>query len=69
MIASAATKVDTPEPLGGAEVSEQVSWFLELAVKPGQSSEVRALIHEMVESTQTEPGARSTSGRSATTRA
>ena len=38
-------------------MSEQVSWFLELAVKPGQIDEVRALIAEMVESAQTEPGA------------
>jgi len=38
-------------------MSEQVSWFLELAVKPGQIDDVRALIRDMVESTQTEPGA------------
>jgi hypothetical protein len=47
MTASAATNVDTPEPLAGAEMSEQVSWFLEFAVKPGQSDDVRALIREM----------------------
>lgn len=38
-------------------MSEQVSWFLELAVKPGQIDDVRALIREMAESAQTEPGA------------
>ena len=38
-------------------MSEQVSWFLELAVKSGRSDDVRALIREMVESTQAEPGA------------
>jgi len=38
-------------------MSEEVSWSLELAVKPGQIDVVRALILEMVESTQNEPGA------------
>jgi len=34
-----------------------VSWLLEVAVKPGQLEELRALLVEMVESTQAEPGA------------
>ena len=39
-------------------MTEEVSWFLELAIKPGQLDVVRVLIPEMVDSTQTnEPGA------------
>ena len=38
-------------------MSEEVSWSLELAIKPGQVDVVRTLIPEMVESTQNEPGA------------
>lgn len=37
-------------------MSENVSWLLELAVKPGELDTFRALMHEMVESTQAEPG-------------
>ena len=35
----------------------QVSWLLEVAVKPGQLDTVRALMREMVASTRAEPGA------------
>jgi quinol monooxygenase YgiN len=38
-------------------MSEEVSWFLELAIKPSQIDVVRTLIPEMVDSTQNEPGA------------
>jgi quinol monooxygenase YgiN len=38
-------------------VSDEVSWFLELAIKPNQVDVVRALIPEMVDSTRSEPGA------------
>lgn len=37
-------------------MSENVSWLLELAVKPGELGTFEALMHEMVESTQAEPG-------------
>lgn len=36
---------------------EEVSWLIELAVKPGQLDSFRALMHEMVESTRSESGA------------
>ena len=35
---------------------EEVSWLLELAVKPGQLDSFRALMNEMVESTRAESG-------------
>ena len=35
----------------------QVSWLLEVAVKPGQLDTFRALMQEMVASTRAEPGA------------
>jgi quinol monooxygenase YgiN len=38
-------------------MSEEVSWFLELTIKPSQIDVVRSLIPEMVDSTQNEPGA------------
>jgi quinol monooxygenase YgiN len=38
-------------------MGDQVSWLLEVAVKPGQLEDFRALMHEMVESTQGAPGA------------
>ncbi|HEU5211184.1 MAG TPA: antibiotic biosynthesis monooxygenase [Gaiellaceae bacterium] len=38
-------------------MSEEISWFLELAVKPNQIDVVRTLIPEMVDSTRNEPGA------------
>ena len=38
-------------------MSEEVSWSLELTIKPGQIDVVRTLIPEMVDSTQNEPGA------------
>jgi quinol monooxygenase YgiN len=38
-------------------MSEEISWSLELAIKPGQSDVVRSLIPEMVDSTRNEPGA------------
>jgi quinol monooxygenase YgiN len=38
-------------------MDDQVSWVLELAVKPGKLDEFRALMHEMVDSTRGEPGA------------
>ena len=38
-------------------MSEKISWSLELAIKPGQVDVVRALIPEMVDSTENEPGA------------
>jgi quinol monooxygenase YgiN len=37
-------------------MSEHVSWVLELAVKPGELDNFKALMNEMVESTQGEPG-------------
>lgn len=36
-------------------MDKQVSWIIELAVKPGQLENFRALKDEMVASTQTEP--------------
>ena len=36
---------------------EEISWFLELAIKPNQVAVVRALIPEMVDATRNEPGA------------
>jgi quinol monooxygenase YgiN len=38
-------------------MGEQVSWLLELGVKPGKLDELRAVVEEMVESTRAEPGA------------
>jgi quinol monooxygenase YgiN len=38
-------------------MGDQVSWLLELAVKPGRLDELRAVVDEMVESTRAEPGA------------
>jgi quinol monooxygenase YgiN len=38
-------------------MGEQVSWLLELAVKPGKLDELRAVVDDMVESTKAEPGA------------
>lgn len=38
-------------------MSEEISWFLELAVKPNQIDVVRTLIPEMVDSTRNKPGA------------
>jgi quinol monooxygenase YgiN len=38
-------------------MSEEISWSLELAIKPGQIDVVRSLIPEMVDSTRNEPGA------------
>lgn len=38
-------------------MDDHVSWFLEVAVKPGRVDELKALLTEMVESTQAEPGA------------
>jgi quinol monooxygenase YgiN len=35
--------------------SEQIFWLLELAIKPGELDNFRALLHEMIESTRTEP--------------
>jgi quinol monooxygenase YgiN len=37
-------------------MNEQVSWQVELAVKPGELDNFRALTAEMVESTRGEPG-------------
>ena len=37
-------------------MSDRVSWLLEVAVKPGQLDDFKALMAEMVESTQAEPG-------------
>lgn len=38
-------------------MSDQVSWMLELTIKPGELDNLKALIREMVESTRaTEPG-------------
>jgi quinol monooxygenase YgiN len=37
-------------------VSDQISWHVELAVKPGQINNFRALTTEMVESTRAEAG-------------
>jgi quinol monooxygenase YgiN len=37
-------------------MGEQVSWQVELAVKPGELANFRALTAEMVESTRAEPG-------------
>ena len=38
-------------------MSDHVSWSLEVAVKPGQLDELKAVLAEMIESTQAEPGA------------
>ena len=38
-------------------MSDQISWHVELQVKPGQLDALRALTSEMVESTKTEAGA------------
>jgi len=38
-------------------MSNQISWHVELQVKPGQLNALRALTGQMVESTKTEPGA------------
>jgi quinol monooxygenase YgiN len=38
-------------------MGDQVSWVLEVAVKPGQIETFRALMNEMVGSTRAEPGA------------
>jgi quinol monooxygenase YgiN len=38
-------------------MGNQVSWWLEVAVKPGQLDELKPLLAEMVESTKAEPGA------------
>ena len=37
-------------------MDKQVSWVIELAVKPGQLEAFRTLMQEMVESTRAEPG-------------
>ena len=37
-------------------MGDQISWHVELAVKPGQIENFRALTSEMVESTRDEPG-------------
>ena len=37
-------------------MGEQVSWQVELAVKPGELDNFRTLTEEMVESTRGEPG-------------
>ena len=37
-------------------MSDQVSWLLELAVKPGELDNLKTLMAEMVASTQGEPG-------------
>lgn len=41
----------------GVEMSEHVSWLLELAVKPGQLESFGELMAEMVSATRDEPGA------------
>jgi quinol monooxygenase YgiN len=38
-------------------MDDQVSWLLEMTVKPGELDNLKALIKEMVESTRAEPGA------------
>ena len=38
-------------------MTHEVSWQVELAIKPGKLEEFRALTREMVESTRGEPGA------------
>ena len=38
-------------------MSNQISWHVQLQVKPGQLTGLRALTDQMVESTRTEPGA------------
>lgn len=38
-------------------MSDQVSWHVELSVRPGEFERLRALTAEMVESTRGEPGA------------
>ena len=38
-------------------MGEEIPWFLELAIKPGQTEAARTVIAEMVDSTQNEPGA------------
>ncbi len=38
-------------------MDDQVSWQLEMTVKPGELDNLKALIKEMVESTRAEPGA------------
>jgi quinol monooxygenase YgiN len=39
------------------QIDDQVSWLLEMTVKPGELDNLKALIKEMVESTRAEPGA------------
>ena len=38
-------------------MGDHISWWLEVAVKPGRLDELEPLLAEMVESTQAEPGA------------
>jgi quinol monooxygenase YgiN len=38
-------------------MADQVSWMLELAIKPGRLDDFKAVLAEMVESTLAEPGA------------
>ena len=38
-------------------MDDHISWLFEVAVKPGQLDDFKALLAEMVESTRTEPGA------------
>jgi len=38
-------------------MEDQVSWLLEMTVKPGELDNLKALIKEMVESTGAQPGA------------
>jgi quinol monooxygenase YgiN len=47
-----------PSALGrrAHQMGDQVSWLLELAVKPGEVENFRALMNEMVESTRAESG-------------
>src|SRR6476469_1323813 len=37
-------------------MNDQVSWLLELAVKPGELDNFKGVIDEMIESTRAEPG-------------
>ena len=38
-------------------MDDQVSWVLEMTVKPGELDNLKTLIKEMIESTRAEPGA------------
>ena len=40
-------------------MSDVVSWVVELAIKPGQLDNFKAVVEDMVQSTRNEPGTQS----------